>query len=196
MQNFNFKHNITFQYSLINSIALQNSLLEKQIQELNYQLEDDQRSYEAALNDRDAQIRKMREECQALMVELQMLLDTKQVRLRVHVISTATLYCSPLISRGFFHIRPRMNYTKMYCADNTNTSILKLWMPTLCLPQQTLVQRNTSTISVLVCTGATFIQVRNSPGTLGSIGDTCSALLMLTELEGPCRTHSDDYFVQ
>jgi len=55
-----------------------NSLLEKQVQELTYQLEDDQRSYEAALNDRDAQIRKMREECQALMVELQMLLDTKQ----------------------------------------------------------------------------------------------------------------------
>uniref|UniRef100_A0A0N5AIC8 Intermediate filament tail domain protein n=1 Tax=Syphacia muris TaxID=451379 RepID=A0A0N5AIC8_9BILA len=55
-----------------------NALLEKQIQELNFQLEDDQRSYEAALNDRDAQIRKMREECQALMVELQMLLDTKQ----------------------------------------------------------------------------------------------------------------------
>ncbi|CAJ0563957.1 unnamed protein product, partial [Mesorhabditis spiculigera] len=55
-----------------------NSLLEKQIQELNYQLEDDQRSYEAALNERDAQIRKMREECQSLMVELQMLLDTKQ----------------------------------------------------------------------------------------------------------------------
>jgi intermediate filament protein if len=57
---------------------VKNSLLEKQVQELNYQLEDDQRSYEAALNDRDAQIRKMREECQALMVELQMLLDTKQ----------------------------------------------------------------------------------------------------------------------
>ncbi|VDP03112.1 unnamed protein product, partial [Soboliphyme baturini] len=55
-----------------------NSLLEKQVQELTYQLEDDQRSYEAALNDRDAQIRKMREECQSLMVELQMLLDTKQ----------------------------------------------------------------------------------------------------------------------
>ncbi|VDO94501.1 unnamed protein product [Heligmosomoides polygyrus] len=55
-----------------------NSLLERQIEELNYQLEDDQRSYEAALNERDAQIRKMREECQALMVELQMLLDTKQ----------------------------------------------------------------------------------------------------------------------
>ncbi len=61
-----------------NARVLQNSLLEKQVQELNYQLEDDQRSYEAALNDRDAQIRKMREECQALMVELQMLLDTKQ----------------------------------------------------------------------------------------------------------------------
>jgi intermediate filament protein if len=55
-----------------------NSMLEKQIQELNFQLEDDQRSYESALNERDAQIRKMREECQALMVELQMLLDTKQ----------------------------------------------------------------------------------------------------------------------
>jgi len=53
-------------------------MLEKQVQELSYQLEDEQRSYEAALNDRDAQIRKMREECQALMVELQMLLDTKQ----------------------------------------------------------------------------------------------------------------------
>lgn len=63
----------------IADIYFQNALLEKQIQELNYQLEDDQRSYEAALNDRDAQIRKMREECQALMVELQMLLDTKQV---------------------------------------------------------------------------------------------------------------------
>uniref|UniRef100_A0A914DLG4 Intermediate filament protein n=1 Tax=Acrobeloides nanus TaxID=290746 RepID=A0A914DLG4_9BILA len=55
-----------------------NSLLEKQIQELNFQLEDDQRSYEQALNERDAAIRKMREECQSLMVELQMLLDTKQ----------------------------------------------------------------------------------------------------------------------
>jgi len=53
-------------------------MLEKQVQELTYQLEDDQRQYEADLNDRDAQIRKMREECQALMVELQMLLDTKQ----------------------------------------------------------------------------------------------------------------------
>uniref|UniRef100_A0A914EIV8 IF rod domain-containing protein n=1 Tax=Acrobeloides nanus TaxID=290746 RepID=A0A914EIV8_9BILA len=55
-----------------------NSLLEKQIEELNYQLEDDQRSYEAALNDRNSQIRKIRDEYQALMVELQMLLDTKQ----------------------------------------------------------------------------------------------------------------------
>uniref|UniRef100_A0A0N5CC33 Intermediate filament tail domain protein n=1 Tax=Strongyloides papillosus TaxID=174720 RepID=A0A0N5CC33_STREA len=59
-------------------LEARNSLLEKQIQELNFQLEDDQRSYEAALNEKDAQIRKMREECQALMVELQMLLDTKQ----------------------------------------------------------------------------------------------------------------------
>nr|CAD2169122.1 unnamed protein product [Meloidogyne enterolobii] len=55
-----------------------NSLLEKQAEELAYQLEDDQRSYDSALNDRDTQIRRMRDECQALMVELQMLLDTKQ----------------------------------------------------------------------------------------------------------------------
>uniref|UniRef100_A0AC34GUQ9 Intermediate filament protein n=1 Tax=Panagrolaimus sp. ES5 TaxID=591445 RepID=A0AC34GUQ9_9BILA len=55
-----------------------NSLLEKQIEELHYQIEDDQRTYESALNDRDSQIRKLRDECHALMVELQMLLDTKQ----------------------------------------------------------------------------------------------------------------------
>jgi len=62
----------------LSDLESRNALLEKQVQELTYQLEDDQRQYEAALNDRDAQIRKMREECQALMVELQMLLDTKQ----------------------------------------------------------------------------------------------------------------------
>jgi len=55
-----------------------NAMLEKQVQELTYQLSDDQRQYESALNDRDAQLRKMREEAQALMAELQMLLDTKQ----------------------------------------------------------------------------------------------------------------------
>ena len=52
--------------------------MEKQAEELAYQLEDDQRSYDSALNDRDTQTRRMRDECQALMVELQMLLDTKQ----------------------------------------------------------------------------------------------------------------------
>ncbi|KRY27589.1 Intermediate filament protein ifa-1 [Trichinella spiralis] len=62
----------------LGDLESRNSLLEKQVQELTYQLEDDQRQYESALNDRDGQIRKMREECQALMVELQMLLDTKQ----------------------------------------------------------------------------------------------------------------------
>lgn len=56
-----------------------NMMLEKQVQELTYQIEDDQRQYETALNDRDAQLRKMREECQALVAELQALLDTKQI---------------------------------------------------------------------------------------------------------------------
>ncbi|KAI6215554.1 Cytoplasmic intermediate filament protein [Aphelenchoides besseyi] len=55
-----------------------NAILEKNLEELNFQLEDDQRNYESALNDRDTQIRKIRDECQMLMVELQMLLDTKQ----------------------------------------------------------------------------------------------------------------------
>uniref|UniRef100_A0A914HWT3 Intermediate filament protein n=1 Tax=Globodera rostochiensis TaxID=31243 RepID=A0A914HWT3_GLORO len=55
-----------------------NSLLERQVEELAYQLEDDQRAYESALNDKDSQIRKLRDEAQALMLELQMLLDTKQ----------------------------------------------------------------------------------------------------------------------
>jgi len=56
-----------------------NALLEKQVQELNYQLNDDQRQYETALNDRDATLRRMREECQTLVAELQALLDTKQM---------------------------------------------------------------------------------------------------------------------
>ncbi|PAV55899.1 hypothetical protein WR25_13815 isoform B [Diploscapter pachys] len=42
-------------------------------------LADDQRQYEAALNDRDATLRRMREECQTLVAELQALLDTKQM---------------------------------------------------------------------------------------------------------------------
>jgi intermediate filament protein if len=64
--------------SKLGDLENRNIMLEKQVQELTYQLDDDQRQYEAALNDRDAQIRKMREECQALMLELQLLMDTKQ----------------------------------------------------------------------------------------------------------------------
>jgi intermediate filament protein if len=55
-----------------------NAMLEKQVQELTYQLSDDQRQYESALNDRDLQIRRMREEVHSLMMELQALMDTKQ----------------------------------------------------------------------------------------------------------------------
>jgi intermediate filament protein if len=56
-----------------------NMMLEKQLQELTHQIEDDQRQYETALNDRDLQLRKMREECQVLVAELQALLDTKRM---------------------------------------------------------------------------------------------------------------------
>jgi len=63
----------------LTDLESKNMMLEKQVQELTYQIEDDQRQYETALNDRDAQLRKMREECQALVAELQALLDTKQI---------------------------------------------------------------------------------------------------------------------
>uniref|UniRef100_A0AC35U8H9 ASD2 domain-containing protein n=1 Tax=Rhabditophanes sp. KR3021 TaxID=114890 RepID=A0AC35U8H9_9BILA len=55
-----------------------NAILEKQQEELSYQISDDQRTYEASITDRDEQIRKMRSEHEALMVELQALLDKKQ----------------------------------------------------------------------------------------------------------------------
>jgi len=56
-----------------------NAQLEKEVQNLNYQLNDDQRQYEQALNERDATLRRMKEECQSLVAELQALLDTKQM---------------------------------------------------------------------------------------------------------------------
>lgn len=56
-----------------------NAQLEKEVQNLNYQLNDDQRQYEQALNERDATLRRMKDECQSLVAELQALLDTKQM---------------------------------------------------------------------------------------------------------------------
>lgn len=71
---------LTEMRSKLSEMEGRNMLLEKQIQELNYTLEEDNRTYEAALAERDVSINKMREECQALMLELQMLLDKKTVR--------------------------------------------------------------------------------------------------------------------
>lgn len=48
-----------------------NAQLEKELQNLNYQLNDDQRQYEQALNERDAQLRRMKDEVQSLVAELQ-----------------------------------------------------------------------------------------------------------------------------
>jgi intermediate filament protein if len=59
-------------------VFLQNSLLERQAEGLNYEIEDDQRSNEVAVTEKDREIRRIKEECQTLMVELQRLLDTKQ----------------------------------------------------------------------------------------------------------------------
>jgi len=52
--------------------------LEKHLADLNYQYEDDQRTYEATLEERVTQIRRTREECEVLVVELQMLIDKKE----------------------------------------------------------------------------------------------------------------------
>uniref|UniRef100_A0A914RAN2 Uncharacterized protein n=1 Tax=Parascaris equorum TaxID=6256 RepID=A0A914RAN2_PAREQ len=41
-------------------------------------MEDEQKTYEFTLKERDEQTRRVREECEALMLELQNLLDTKQ----------------------------------------------------------------------------------------------------------------------
>ena len=60
-------------------LEAKNAQLEKEVQNLNYQLNDDQRQYEQALNERDATLRRMKEECQSLVAELQALLDTKQM---------------------------------------------------------------------------------------------------------------------
>lgn len=65
--------------SKLSDLEGKNGLLEKEVQNLNYQLNDDQRQYEQALNDRDSNLRRMREECQTLVAELQALLDTKQM---------------------------------------------------------------------------------------------------------------------
>uniref|UniRef100_A0AC35TRR5 Intermediate filament protein A n=1 Tax=Rhabditophanes sp. KR3021 TaxID=114890 RepID=A0AC35TRR5_9BILA len=72
------KTNVTELRSKLADLEGRNALLEKQIEDLNYEIEDEQRSYEGALNDKDMQIRKERETASAYMVELQMLLDTKQ----------------------------------------------------------------------------------------------------------------------
>ncbi|KAI1727251.1 intermediate filament protein [Ditylenchus destructor] len=63
----------------LGDLEAKNAQLEKEVQNLNYQLNDDQRQYEQALNERDATLRRMKEECQSLVAELQALLDTKQM---------------------------------------------------------------------------------------------------------------------
>lgn len=57
---------------------LQNAALANQLKELTYQLEEEQRLFQVELNNRDGQISRMAEESQSLLMEMQMLLDTKQ----------------------------------------------------------------------------------------------------------------------
>jgi len=73
------RYNIQDWRGKLTDLESKNIMLEKQLQELNHQIDDDQRQYETALNDRDAQLRRMREEVHTLVAELQALLDTKQI---------------------------------------------------------------------------------------------------------------------
>uniref|UniRef100_A0A1I7TV95 Intermediate filament tail domain protein n=1 Tax=Caenorhabditis tropicalis TaxID=1561998 RepID=A0A1I7TV95_9PELO len=63
----------------LSDLENKNSLLEKEVQNLNYQLADDQRQYERALNDRNIILRRTREQYETLLNELHALLDTKQM---------------------------------------------------------------------------------------------------------------------
>uniref|UniRef100_A0A0N5A832 Intermediate filament tail domain protein n=1 Tax=Syphacia muris TaxID=451379 RepID=A0A0N5A832_9BILA len=55
-----------------------NSFLSKQVIDMNNQLEDEQKRYELALEEREKSIQKLREESEALVQEFQRLLDTKE----------------------------------------------------------------------------------------------------------------------
>uniref|UniRef100_A0A0N4ZIU4 PDZ domain-containing protein n=1 Tax=Parastrongyloides trichosuri TaxID=131310 RepID=A0A0N4ZIU4_PARTI len=61
----------------LSELESRNAILEKQAEELRYQMSDEARSYEAQIADRDSQINKMKKEADALMIELQLLLDKK-----------------------------------------------------------------------------------------------------------------------
>uniref|UniRef100_A0A0K0EY44 SH2 domain-containing protein n=1 Tax=Strongyloides venezuelensis TaxID=75913 RepID=A0A0K0EY44_STRVS len=61
----------------LSELESRNAILEKQAEELRYQMSDEARSYEAQIADRDNQINKMKKEANALMIELQLLLDKK-----------------------------------------------------------------------------------------------------------------------
>jgi intermediate filament protein if len=63
----------------LNGLESTNTQLESQVKELHHQLESDIRQYEQSLNERDSVLRKMRDECQLLVSELQNLLETKQM---------------------------------------------------------------------------------------------------------------------
>ncbi|CAI4231044.1 unnamed protein product [Auanema sp. JU1783] len=58
-------------------VESRNHVLEKEIQDLTYMIDDEHRMFEAAISERDSNIRTLQDECQTLLLELQMLLDTK-----------------------------------------------------------------------------------------------------------------------
>ncbi|KAI6222633.1 hypothetical protein M3Y95_00914300 [Aphelenchoides besseyi] len=99
-----------------------NNLLQGTIQQLHGQIEDDQQNYEQSLNDRDKQIRKVREECQGLMVELQMLLDTKQ-----SLDAEIALYRRMLDGEG--NISGLKQVLDQSSQSHTGTAVLRLEMP-------------------------------------------------------------------
>jgi len=71
--------NISDLHGKVVDLENKNTQMEKEVQNLNYHLNDDQRQHEAALNERDAMLRRMKSESQSLISELQTLLDTKRM---------------------------------------------------------------------------------------------------------------------
>lgn len=59
-------------------VEMKNILLEKQIQDLTYRMEDDQKQFESTMNDRNCEIRKMNDEIKFLLNEMNKLFDKKQ----------------------------------------------------------------------------------------------------------------------
>ncbi|CAJ0917572.1 unnamed protein product, partial [Mesorhabditis belari] len=73
------RHSMADMRGKLGDLEEKNARLEKEAQTLHSQLDDDHRQYEDAINYRDRELRRLREESQRFHIELQELLATKQI---------------------------------------------------------------------------------------------------------------------